>query len=131
MKVKTKIVRTLIMVTTLFILSAPVIAGNGHGPGDGSGTGDAPGDGTGNGPGTGDCLDMVIFNNNNILLTKGGNGGGSGGNGSGNSGGGYGPGDGTGQEMGLRMAPVMVGETVIALMPDQQSSFILYRTYLR
>jgi len=95
MQLTAKIVKTLVMATAILMLAGPVLAGNGHGPGDGSGTGDGPQDGTGNGPGTGDCLNSAVFTlDNSLLLARGGNG--NGGNGNGN--GGNGPGDGTGND---------------------------------
>jgi len=58
MKVSRKISRVIGVAAIFSMLLVPgmVLAGNGHGPGDGTGTGDGPKDGTGFGPGTGDCL---------------------------------------------------------------------------
>lgn len=92
MQLTTKMAKTLIMATAVLMLSVPVMAGNGHGPGDGTGTSDGPQDGTGNGPGTGDCLNSAVFTlDHSQLLARGGNG-----NGNGGERGGHGPGDGTG-----------------------------------
>lgn len=78
-----------------------LLAGRGHGPGNGTGNGGSgPQDGTGNGPKWGDCLfpdaDMA---DTPVILAKGGRGGGNGGGngpGDGSGNGGRGPGDGSG-----------------------------------
>lgn len=72
-----------------------LLAGKGHGPGDGTGnSGSGPKDGTGNGPG--DCTTGVFAIDPNTLLARGGNGNGGHGPGDGTGNGGNGPADGTG-----------------------------------
>ena len=97
MKHSSKIVKALLIAAAISMLAGPVMAGNGHGPGDGTGNGgNGPQDGTGNGPGTGDCLNAAVFTLDQNLIVRGGNGNGGNGPGDGTGNGGNGPGDGTG-----------------------------------
>ncbi len=96
MKISTKLGRLFLTCAIVCLLSGPVLAGNGHGPGDGTGNdGAGPKDGSGDGPG--DCSAAFTTIDNQLLLARGGNGNGGHGPGDGTGSGGAGPRDGTGK----------------------------------
>jgi hypothetical protein len=95
MKFSSRIAKTVVTAAAVIMLAAPVMAGNGYGPGDGTG-GSRPKDGSGYGSKKGSCLNSEVTGTGATLLARGGNGSGGHGPGNGTGNGGNGPKDGTG-----------------------------------
>jgi hypothetical protein len=95
MKFSSRIAKTVVTAAALITLAAPVMAGNGYGPGDGT-VGTPPKDGTGHGSKKGSCLNSDVIGTEAALLARGGNGSRGYGPGDGTGNGGNGPKDGTG-----------------------------------